>query len=378
MNIQYNMENKDLNESVKRFKEILSYDTKTGESRIDEKKERHTYLMNEEEPEGEDQENADNPDFDFGGEESGEFGDESSEETDEFGTADEFSAADDIESDENSDVEEIDVTDIVKRADDAKQSAEKAVSASEQSKDMITNLMSKFDDLQKTLSKIDLVANELNHIKRDIESQKPKEKLELRSLDSYPFNVKLTDYWNDEKLKDNYEVVADAKSDDNKVKAYKIEPSDLTDYNKLDIKKSFVPESELKSKKKILNENEIWDKIRDKWFDLTFIVKSMGYGLSKFPTLYSLKKKGDKEGYDKVIEDVYTYAEKLYKKHPNHDLKNKLQELMKDLEKLDDMTYQEFHKDPSKFSTHQQDILLKGMKVTDTGIERDLSMYRVK
>jgi hypothetical protein len=272
---------KELQESLKRHRELLGYDPTKGTSSLNEVR-RHTYLADDtdyaegdeeenEEDAGTEEEGGDNPDFDFGGGEEGEEGateeegaaeegeeetgeetetEEGEEEEDEFGTADEFSAADEIE-EEGDDVEEIDVTDIVKKADDAKGYSEKAVKAAEEGKNMITDLMSKFDALQSTLSKIDSVANELNIIKKDIQSQKPKEKLELRSLDSYPFNVKLTDYWNDEKLKDNYEISSstpDAESNDGQVKVWKLNPEETKEYNANDIKKSFVPES--KSKKR--------------------------------------------------------------------------------------------------------------------------------
>jgi len=279
------MAKNELNEALNRYRELLNYDVKNGKTSLNEKR-NHSYLLNEEDPEegndnadfdfgdekgGEDkggkEEGGDNADFDFGGEDTGGEGDDAGfdfgggeeggeeKETDEFGTADEFSAADDIEAeDTDSDVEEIDVTDIVKRADDAKGYAEKAVTAAEEGKGMIKDLMTKFDALQSSLSKIDTVSTEIASIKKDMQAQKPKEKLELRSLDSYPFNVKLTDYWNDEKLKDNYEITngsePDAQTPSGDVKVWKLDPEDAKDFSELDIKKSFVPES--KSKKKVL------------------------------------------------------------------------------------------------------------------------------
>lgn len=261
-----------LNEDLKRYKQLLGYDPKIGGQSITEKR-YHDYMSDdtdyaegEEETEetetegfgeegGEETEGGDNPDFDFG-EEGGEETEETEteeveDEGDEFGTADEFSAADELETEDDG-TEEIDVTDIVKRADDAKGSAERAVTAAEQGKNMIQDLMTKFDSLQQSLSKIDMVANELNIIKSDLQSQRPKEKLELRSLDSYPFNVKLTDYWDDEKLKDNYEITSrnpDGKSQDGSTKVWKLNPDDVKDYSATDIKKSFVPESKQKRKK---------------------------------------------------------------------------------------------------------------------------------
>lgn len=274
---------KELNESLNRYRELLGYDAKKGKSLNEKRYHNYTddtdYAEGDEAEEETEEEGGENADFDFGGEEGG-FGDEGTEEEggeeteeggfgeeeteeeeggeDEFGTADEFSAADDIESDEDSDTEEIDVTDIVKRADDAKSFAEKAVTSSEEGKTMIQDLMSKFETLQQSLSKIDSVSDEITSIKKDLQAQKPKEKLELRSLDSYPFNVKLTDYWNDEKLKDNYEITngsePDAQTKNGEVKVWKVSPEDTKDYNVTDIKKSFVPES--RSKKKILTESE--------------------------------------------------------------------------------------------------------------------------
>lgn len=278
----------ELQESLKRYRELLGYDLKKGKASLTER--RHKPYLMEEDPEGgsedkgsedidfnfdEKEEGGDKAgEIDFGGTEKEEGGDKTSgmdfgdvegqgnedfdfdmggseEETDEFGTADEFSAADELETSDD-EVEEVDVTDIVKRADDAKGYAEKAVTAAEEGKNMIKDLMSKFETLQQSLGTIETVKDEVTTIKKDIQAQKPKEKLELRSLDSYPFNVKLTDYWNDEKLKDNYEITdgssPDAESPDGQVKVWKLDPNDVGDFNTTDIKKSFVPES--KSKKK--------------------------------------------------------------------------------------------------------------------------------
>ena len=279
------MENKELNESLKRHKELLGYDLKKGTSSLTER--RHMpYTDYAEDTEGSenadfdfggdqggedtggDTEGGENTDFDFGGEDTGnEGGDEGSEnadfdfggdqggeeevDVDEFGTADEFSAADDLEGGDD-DTEEIDVTDIVKRADDAKDFAQKAVTASEEGKNMIKDLMSKFETLSQSLSKIDTVSTEVSSIKKDLQAQKPKEKLELRSLDSYPFNVKLTDYWNDVNGKDNYEITdgssPDAQSPDGEVKVWKVTPEDTKTWNQGDIKNSFIPESNQKKK----------------------------------------------------------------------------------------------------------------------------------
>ncbi len=312
---------KDLKESLKRHIELLGYDPKKGKSSLTEVR-RHTYLEEDAYTDYADDENKsdegeDNADFDFGADEGGKEGGDAeggdnvdfdfgggdaeggdTEEVDEFGTADEFSAADELEG-SSDDVEEIDVTDIVKRADDAKGYAEKAVTAAEEGKNMIKDLMGKFEALQQSLSKIDTVSTEVSSIKKDLQAQKPKEKLELRSLDSYPFNVKLTDYWNDVNGKDNYEITdgstPDAQSPDGEVKVWKLDPDEAKDYSGVDIKKSFIPES--RSKKKVLTENRVLDKIKE-------IITQIGGNVKTFKQIFNTLKVNNVTDLDKAINLV--------------------------------------------------------------------------
>ena len=79
--------------------------------------------------------------------------------------------------------------------------------------------MSKVDDRISTL--IDTIKNlqtaldsnnsELEALKAEFEKRNPTqtEKLNLRSLDSYPFNVKPTDYWADKAAQGGYEAISD-------------------------------------------------------------------------------------------------------------------------------------------------------------------------
>ena len=96
--------------------------------------------------------------------------------------------------------------------------------------------MDKFSNLEAQLSKMDSIMDKVSKIDNQIKT--PEEKLELRSLDSYPFNMKLTDYWSDKlsQSDNNYQVT------DNDEERFEIKSDDLTNYNDLDIKKSFNPE----------------------------------------------------------------------------------------------------------------------------------------
>jgi hypothetical protein len=183
--------------------------------------------------EGGDAEGGENTDFDFGDEGSPEEGGEEME--DEFGTAGEFSAADDIEMGDEEEVEEIDVTAIVNKSDEAKETAELAAQASQETNTYVKDLMDKFANLEAQLGKMDSIMDKVSKI--ETETKTPEEKLEMRSLDSFPYNMKLTDYWSD-KVSDptnNYEVT------DNDEEVFQITKDDLEDYNELEIKNSFNP-----------------------------------------------------------------------------------------------------------------------------------------
>jgi hypothetical protein len=239
-----------LSEDLKRFNSIMGYSVE-GKRKINEAPEdeegdfdfaKDIPAADEQGGEGQDEQPQEggeegNSDFDFGDEGSPEGEEQPTEDggqEDEFGTAGEFSAADDIETDEE--VEEIDVTDIVAKSDAARETAERAAQSSEDTYSYVKDLMDKFSNLEAQLGKMDAIMDKVSKI--DTEIKTPEEKLELRSLDSYPFNMKLTDYWSDKlgEKDNNYQVT------DNDEERFEIKSDDLTDYNELDIKNSFNPQ----------------------------------------------------------------------------------------------------------------------------------------
>ena len=123
---------------------------------------------------------------------------------------------------------EIDVTSIVQKADDAKSSAEGAKAGTEEANTKMDALMSKFDELQTKMSSIESEIEKRNPT--------PKEKLELRALDSYPYNTKLTDFWTDQ---DDYEVGLD--SEEAEAEDLTLTSDDIdSDYNETEIKNSLL------------------------------------------------------------------------------------------------------------------------------------------
>ena len=130
-------------------------------------------------------------------------------------------------------------------------------------------------------------------------------------------------------------------------------------------------------KKENLTEGVMWDRLRDKLYDLAINLKSVGYGFGKLPNIYRLKKSGDEEGYKKELYKIESFIQNQIDKHPRYERRSLLKKVMRKLKELDDLTYEEFGKDPSKFNKNQQDMLMSKMKVTDYGLERDLDIYKL-
>jgi hypothetical protein len=74
-----------------------------------------------------------------------------------------------------------------------------------------SRITSLIDTIGKLQTALDSNNSELEALKAEFEKRNPTqtEKLNLRSLDSYPFNVKPTDYWADKAAQGGYEAISD-------------------------------------------------------------------------------------------------------------------------------------------------------------------------
>lgn len=128
-----------------------------------------------------------------------------------------------------SDEVEVDVTSLVKGSEEAKHSADVASKNSQILLQKLTDLESRVANMTAITQKIDDLEREL--IKRN---PTPVEKLEMRSLSSYPFNQKLTDYWADKQ--GPYDVMNTEK----KPKEYVLTKKDVdSTYSDANVKKTF-------------------------------------------------------------------------------------------------------------------------------------------
>ena len=118
--------------------------------------------------------------------------------------------------------EEMDITELV--------NSQKNIETKQE--EYMTSMMSKLDDLEQKLSQMDNIFSKINSIEEKLEKYRtktPEEKLQLRSLDSYPFNQKLTDFF-DEKTE---EMEKTGKNE------YILKPEDVEDVDHREIRKTF-------------------------------------------------------------------------------------------------------------------------------------------
>ena len=123
---------------------------------------------------------------------------------------------------EESASEELDITELV--------DAQKNIQTKQD--DYFENLFNQLNTLEQKLGEMDTIMTKLNSLENKIEKYRektPQEKLELRSYDSYPFNQKLSQFFDDKQE----EMEKTGKND------YVLTSDDVTDINVNDIKNSF-------------------------------------------------------------------------------------------------------------------------------------------
>lgn len=124
------------------------------------------------------------------------------------------------EKDENK--KELEITDLVKSQKNIEDKQE----------EYFDQLFNHLSNLENKLGEMDNIVNKLNDLESKVEkyrTKSPEEKLELRSLDSGPFNQKLTDYFEDKE--EDFEKLGRDE--------YILTQDEVEDYSPNEIKKSF-------------------------------------------------------------------------------------------------------------------------------------------
>jgi len=229
-----------LSEELKRFNAINEYSFYVPEGDEPEG-DIENLLLSEEDPEGEEEPEVVSPEpageegaegiDDLEGEIDAEMGGEEFADEPDMGGEDPAMDADmDLSVDEPEDEVELDVTELVNSTDAAKQAADNANNKIDQLLGSVSKLENQLSSFQGIGDKIDSLENELE--KR---APTPEEKIEMRSFDSYPYNLKLTDFWADQK--GQYDVLDTDGEGEGTPKEYVLTKDDVdSDYSELQVK----------------------------------------------------------------------------------------------------------------------------------------------
>ena len=118
--------------------------------------------------------------------------------------------------------EEIDITDLVTTQQEIKTKQD----------EFMDTIFTKLDDLESKLVHMDDIMNKIDSLENKFDKYRektPEEKLMLRSLDSYPYNQKLTDFFDDKKG----EMEETGKNE------YILTTDDVEDFSPNEVKKTF-------------------------------------------------------------------------------------------------------------------------------------------
>ena len=129
------------------------------------------------------------------------------------------------ESESDEDSEELDITELVNSQKDISQKQDQ----------YFEQLFGHLENLESKLGEMDQLMNKVNSLEDKLEKYRPKtpqEKLELRSLDSGPYNQKLSDFFVDKET----EMEKSGKNE------YVLTTDDVENFTPSEIKTSFSPE----------------------------------------------------------------------------------------------------------------------------------------
>jgi len=130
--------------------------------------------------------------------------------------------------------EEIDITDLVNMVKDVKKQMDEPQGDSPQELQKMDDIFSKLGELEGKLGEMDSVLAKIDQLGAQIQDAKPPtpvEKLEMRSLDSYPFNKKPDEFFHEKQD----EMKKSGKNE------YVLTKGDVENYGKYDMMKSFNP-----------------------------------------------------------------------------------------------------------------------------------------
>ena len=149
------------------------------------------------------------------------------------------------ELDEEEPEEEDDVIDVDDLTDAQEEVNDKVNSVGRDLGQVDKKIGSLIGAIEKLQGMFDQNNKNIEDLKKEIEKRNPTqtEKLNLRSIDSYPFSEKPTDYWQKKSANSNYSAYAD--NDEPTTQEYVITNDDVDDFTEREIADSFSIDDEL-------------------------------------------------------------------------------------------------------------------------------------
>lgn len=135
---------------------------------------------------------------------------------------------------EDDTTEEMDITDLVNMVKSVKKQLDDQPKPEVGSNQKIDTIFSKLTELEGKLGEMDNVISKIDQLTAQIEKTRPKtpvEKLEMRSLDSYPFDTNPNDFFAEKQ-----QQMRDSGKNE-----YVLTKGDVENYGKYDVMKSFNP-----------------------------------------------------------------------------------------------------------------------------------------
>ncbi len=132
---------------------------------------------------------------------------------------------DEVADEGGEDTVEVDVSDIVDKAEETRGEIDALTSKMDE-------LLGKFGDLEGQITNMDKVIDKIDSLEKEIEDRNPTpvEQLEMRSMDSFPYSVSVTDY---QKEKEEYDTGAEEKEE------FVITKKDVDEFSQTEIQQSF-------------------------------------------------------------------------------------------------------------------------------------------
>jgi hypothetical protein len=133
--------------------------------------------------------------------------------------------------------EELDITDLVNLTHSIKKDIEDSKNNDNGVVRKMDSVFTKLDDIANMVKQMDVIIDKIENLSNkvtEMKPQTPQEKLEMRSLDSYPFNQNPTSFFSQKQD----EMKASGKNE------YVLTKDDVTNYTDATVKDSFNPENE--------------------------------------------------------------------------------------------------------------------------------------